>query len=404
MQISFWGVRGSAPAPHRDACRYGGNTPCLEIRAGNQLFILDAGTGLADLGRQLQAEPPIPALAAHLLLTHYHWDHVQGLPFFEPFFATGNRIRLFGPRPPNRSAGGLRGVVETLLGPPFCSEPARQLEAACSFEELDGASELSLGDVRLRTCRTHHPQGALAYRLEHDGLAVVYAPDHAPGNPEIDLGLRQLARGAHLLIGDAHYLPGELVAPAPGHGTWEAATTLARDAGVKNLVLFHHHPLRTDAELDHVVAVARRLFPRTWAAQEGMQFELTAAGMDLWARRGRLSQRVPLPLLVQVEAQEAGEPVRHDARLENLSFHGAYFLSARPYELQQTLELIVSLPSNGTGESAAEPPQVRLRGNVMRVEPLSTNGGWIGVGVSFAEPASVDAVPTSTNGDASSHD
>ena len=402
MRVSFWGVRGSAPSPHPDTKRYGGHTPALELRAGNQLILLDAGSGLRPLGEKLQAEPLIPGLIAHLFFSHYHWAHVQGLPHFAPLFASGNQLHCYGP-PPQGAAGGLRGVVESLLAAPFTAS-RQAVQAELSFQEIAPTDELDLAGLRVRCCRTHHPGGALAYRFEHAAAALVYAPDYEPGNAQLDLGLRQLARGAHLLICDAHCLPGEQTAGC-GHGSWESAVALARDAGVRNLVLFHHAPERFDQALDHVTLSARRLFPRAWTAQEGMQFDLDAGGFHLWERRGRDAQRLPLPLPVQVEAGAAGARVRHDARLENLSLQGAYFLSPQQFALDDPLELILDLEAGGlpgrqAGDTYGDPTAapLRLQGQVMRIEPLTTNGGWVGVGVRFAEPRRTDAAAVPGNG------
>ena len=397
MRLSFWGVRGSIPSPHPDILRYGGHTPALELRAANQIVLLDAGTGLSPLGQILQADPPIPGLTAHLCFSHYHWDHVQGLPHFAPLSSAGNKFTCYGPAPQG-TAGGLRGVVETLLGAPFTSPPQGS-QASLSFEEVSPESEISLGQLRVRVCRTNHPGGALAYRFEHDDAALVYAPDHEPGNAELDLGLRQLARGAQLLVCDAQLLPAEQ-SPGSGHGTWESAVALARDAGVRNLVLFHHAPGRSDHDLDQITLSARRRFPRAWAAHEGMHFDLAADTIHLWERRGRDAQRVPVPLPVLVESRQHTAPQRHEARLQNLSFHGAYFVSPLQYDLDDQLELVLELEAGGEayGDPTASP--LRLQGQVMRVDPLTTNGGWVGVGVRFTEPRRTDAAALPGNGKA----
>ncbi|MGH9804496.1 MAG: MBL fold metallo-hydrolase [Candidatus Acidiferrales bacterium] len=388
MRLSFWGVRGSVPSPHPDTWRFGGHTPALELHAANQVVLLDAGTGLHPLGVQLQSEPPIPGLAAHLFFSHYHWAHVQGLPHFAPLAAPANNFNFFGPAPQG-TAGGLRGVVETLLGAPFTS-PRQGPRAGLRFEEISPASELSVGELRVRACRTNHPGGALAYRFEHDGTALVYAPVHEPGNAELDLGLRQLTRGAQLLVCDAHFLPAEQ-APGSGHGTWESAVALARDAAVRNLVLFHHAPDRTDHDLEQITLSARRHFPRTWAAREGMHFDLAADTLHLWERRGRDAQRVPVPLPVLVESSHDTPPLRHEARLHNLSFHGAYFVSPLQYDVDDRLDLVLDLEAGGEAYGDPTASSLRLQGQVMRVEPLTTNGGWVGVGVRFTESRRTDA-------------
>jgi phosphoribosyl 1,2-cyclic phosphodiesterase len=387
LRLSIWGVRGSAPSPHPDTRRYGGHTPALELRAGNQIVLLDAGTGLRPLGEKLQAEALIPGLTAHLFFTHYHWAHVQGLPHFAPLTVPGNTLHCYGPAP--ATVGGLHGIVETLLGAPF-SRPAQGGRARLSLEEVTPGSEVTLGDLRVRACCTNHPGGALAYRFEHEGCAVVYAPDHEPGNAELDLGLRQLLRGAHLLVCDAQLVAGEET-PGSGHASWEAAVQLAREAGVRYLVLFHHAPERSDHSLDQITLSARRLFPRTWAAREGMHFDLDADSLHVWETYGRDALRVPALLPVLVESNLRAGPLRHEARLHNLSFQGAYFLSPLQYELDDPLDLVVDL--EGGGEAFGDPTAstVRLQGQVMRVEPLTTNGGWVGVGVRFAEPRRTDA-------------
>jgi phosphoribosyl 1,2-cyclic phosphodiesterase len=286
VRLTFWGVRGSAPAPGRQTLRYGGNTPCVELRVGSHLFILDAGTGLRELGRELHSEFQVPGLEACILLSHYHWDHVQGLPFFEPLYFAGNTFHLFGPRLGGNGRTGLSQILEALFAAPYFPVSTTALKAAYSLGELDGNSQFTLGPARIRTCALNHPQGALAYRVEAGGVAIVYATDHEPGQAEADQALRALARDADLLISDAQYRPEELGAQKQGwgHGSWESAAALARDAGVKHLMLFHHEPLRSDDEIDALLEQARRVFPQTSAAAEGTTVELSRRDIRVRAR------------------------------------------------------------------------------------------------------------------------
>ncbi|MFQ5696307.1 MAG: MBL fold metallo-hydrolase, partial [Terriglobia bacterium] len=257
MQVGFWGVRGSLPAPRRDTWRYGGNTPCLEVRAGQQIILLDAGSGILDLGRQLCLEFAGTDATAHLLCTHYHWDHIQGLPWFAPLRDPKWTLYLYGPRPLDGSVG-LRGLLPALFAAPFFPVEAKELPSTRHLRELAWKNDFVIGDVRVRTCRVHHPQGALAIRLDHRGSSLVYATDHEPGDPLCDYALSQLARKADVLVSDAQFRPDELRQRAGwGHGSWEPSVVLARDAGVKNLVLFHHDPFRSDLEIDHFVGHAR---------------------------------------------------------------------------------------------------------------------------------------------------
>lgn len=387
MQLTFWGVRGSVPAPERDSWRYGGNTPCLELRdSDGQIFILDAGTGIRDLGRHLMADFIVPGLQATLFLSHYHWDHVQGLPFFEPLYFAGNTIAIYGPRPQAEAPSSLAGVIHVLFRSPFFPVTTANLKASYPLQELDWGSDFTLGSTRIRTCRVNHPQGALAYRFDNRGASVVYATDHEPGNPERDFALRQLARGADLLISDAQYRPEELGAQKAGwgHGSWKASAELALAAEVKNLILYHHDPVRSDLELDQILLDARQIFPHTWAAAEGMRLDIARKQVRVENRSQRISQRTPVHWPAQVETRDDATLVREEARLENLSVQGAYFVSPRSYELQQPVDLAVAVHPNGNraaqGRDLAE---LRLRGYVVRTEPLTTNGGWVGVGVLF---------------------
>ncbi|MFQ5778993.1 MAG: MBL fold metallo-hydrolase, partial [Terriglobia bacterium] len=225
MQIHFWGVRGSLPAPEHHAWTYGGNTPCVEVRAGNQLFILDAGSGIRNLGRQLLTARPDARLEINLLLSHYHWDHIQGLPFFAPIYRPGCALRVIGPRPQGEATLSLSGVLNDVFRAPYFPVAASQLQAQVSTREVGSLADFAVGGARIRTCPLNHPQGALAYRIDYERASLVYATDYEPGIPELDRALRRLARGADVLISDAQYYPEELrgLRKGWGHSSWEAA-------------------------------------------------------------------------------------------------------------------------------------------------------------------------------------
>lgn len=400
MQLNFWGVRGSVPAPERATWRYGGNTPCLEIRAGDQLFILDAGTGIDPLGHRLAAEFASTSLRAYLFLTHYHWDHVQGLPFFEPLYSAINSIDIFGPPPQDHGSAKLDAILHSLFRAPFCPVPAEEFRASTALRELNGKSDFALGATRVRACPLNHPQGALAYRFDHNGASIVYATDHEPGQPEADRALRAFVHGADLLISDAHFLPQELAAKTGrGHGSWQASVALARDAGVKNLFLFHHEPRRADHELDLLLYRARQVFPHTWAAAEGMLLDVAREEVRIRFQGRRLSQRATLRVPVRIESTHEGSRVHEEGVLENVSFQGAYFVSPQPYAPQQPVDLAIPLSALGyrpprvIAHAPAEPAEFHLRGYVLRTEPQTTNGRWIGVAVCFPDPRAAEANP-----------
>ncbi|MCI0403653.1 MAG: MBL fold metallo-hydrolase, partial [Acidobacteria bacterium] len=270
-----------------------------------------------------------------------------------------------------------------------------------TLREFDWWTDYHLGLTRIRTCRLNHPQGALAYRLDRGGVSIVYATDHEPGAMERDQELIDLARDADVFISDAEFHPEELsgLKRGWGHGSWKESARLARAAGVRQLILYHHDHLRSDDELDQILAEARHEFPATLAAAEGMYLDLSRRQMRVGSRRLRISQRTPAHVPVEVESLQAGRAVREQVQLENISFHGAYFLSATEYEPQQHVSLTVRLPMNGNGRSGRQAgngrqgqglAEVRLQGFVLRTEPATLDSGWKGVAVHFpgrsAEP------------------
>jgi len=409
LRLSFWGVRGSRPTPHSSALRHGGNTPCVEVRAGNQLLVFDAGTGLHDLARQLVAEDVGPGLNLHLFLTHYHWAHIQGLPLFAPSLAANGPVHLYGPWPGPGPQGSLGALLSTLFSTAFSPASAGAASSAFVLRELAPQSELSLDTVRIRTCATNHPGGALAYRIDHDGTSLVYAPDHEPGDAGCDRALLALARGADLLICDAQCHPDDLSARrrGEGHGSWRTAVELARQAGAARLVLFHHDPLHTDTDLDAFVHHAHQTFPATVAAAEGMTVELAPGETRFWARTGRSHRRVPFPVTARIQPAQGDISGPQEVHLRDISFDGAYFIGKQAYDVNDPLSLLIEVPSPASqspvDDDAGEPTvasPLRLRGRVVRVEGRRVNGTGVGVGLSFSEPPSVDVlrVPGQPNG------
>lgn len=240
MQVRFWGVRGSLPTPERYAWRYGGNTPCLEVRTSDRIIIFDAGSGIRALGHQLASQGANPGLQCCLLLNHYHWDHIQGLPFFAPLYVGGNTIHIFGPHLRRHSPRDPVNALQELFQAPFFPVSTSELKAGYTLSELDWESHFTLGDIDVQTCGLRHPQGSLAYRLDYRGASIVYASDHEPGDRPSDSALQQLADGADLLIMDSQYTPEELRTNKAGwgHGCWQTSVEMARQAQVRTLSSF----------------------------------------------------------------------------------------------------------------------------------------------------------------------
>ncbi len=271
--IRFWGTRGSLPAPGRDTSLFGGNTSCIEVRAGNQLIILDCGSGMRLLGNELVGTSP---LEAHVLLTHYHWDHIMGLPFFAPLFMDGNTIHLYGE---TKQGMDVREVLSgQMIKPYFPVSMGIECQAEMPAHAVAPGDEFDIAGVRASCCRLNHPGDALGFRLDYGNRSVVYATDIEHGTKS-DSHLEKLARDADVLIYDATYTEAEYEKlKGWGHSTWRAGVTLARSAGVKHLVLFHHLPERTDQQVAALEREAKREFEDVTAAREGMTLELPEGG------------------------------------------------------------------------------------------------------------------------------
>lgn len=273
FKVRFWGVRGSIAAPGPATAEVGGNTSCVEVRIGEQLFVLDAGTGLRGLGDELMQRGET---RAELLLSHLHWDHIQGLPFFVPLYVPGTELTLHGP---SFGDGGLQGALRRQMSSPGFPVELTDVAARLSLNELAHRSRTRRGDVTISAAKLNHPGGVLGYRLDYAGRSVVYATDTEHFEC-IDPVLAELARGADVLIYDAQYTPQEYPGKAGwGHSTFEAAAKLAQHADVKRLCLFHHDPRRNDAGVAELEARAQRLFPETVAAREGMAIDVFGGGV-----------------------------------------------------------------------------------------------------------------------------
>lgn len=268
MRVRFWGVRGSVPWATSSSIGYGCNTPCVEIRneRTGAILILDAGSGIVGLGEALGSEPG----AIPILLTHCHWDHLQGLPFFSQFYQSGRTATIWAPVLKHVDPAWL----DTLFRQPFFPVPIEALPSRPAVA-LVPPRETVIGGFRIRTQPLTHPGGALAYRIQGDTGDVVYATDHEFGDRAVDDQLAEFCRGAAAVILDAHYTPEELPSrKGRGHGSWNQCAEVAAATGARHLWLFHHKPGRTDEELAAIQARAREVFPATTAAGEGDNFEV----------------------------------------------------------------------------------------------------------------------------------
>lgn len=273
MRIKFWGVRGSTPTPQADNLRYGGNTPCLEFRSDSgSLLIVDCGTGLRMLGKALMTEFGSKAIRAHVLLSHYHWDHIQGLPFFTPLYSEENQFHFYSYRLPG---GSVEEALEGQMSYPYFPVDMAAMEAVRTFTEIK-QGPFRLDDFTIQARQVNHPQGCLTFRIENNSKAVLYATDNEPGDPASGRAIMELARGADLLVFDSQFSWEEIRGPKKGwgHNTWEEGVRICQEAGVRQFVLFHHDPDRNDAAVDDLEATARARFRNSRAAYEGMEITL----------------------------------------------------------------------------------------------------------------------------------
>jgi phosphoribosyl 1,2-cyclic phosphodiesterase len=272
FELEFWGVRGSIACPSPKHVTYGGNTSCVEVRAGDQRIILDAGTGLRDLGNQYLREP---VHTARLLLTHTHWDHISGFPFFAPGFQAGRTFVIMAGHLGGENGATRQVLAGQMAGPTF-PVPLDAMRAELVFEDFRAGDSFTLaGDVRVRTAPLNHPNGATAYRLEHCGKALCYVTDteHLIGKP--DQNVLGLIAGADVVVYDATYTDEEFEDHIGwGHSTWQEAVRLCRQADAKQLFIFHHEPNHEDDFMAQVEREARQAWESAVVARERVRVQL----------------------------------------------------------------------------------------------------------------------------------
>ncbi|MBV9608313.1 MAG: MBL fold metallo-hydrolase [Acidobacteria bacterium] len=285
VAVRFWGTRGSIATPGPKTLRYGGNTACVEVRLGPHLVVLDCGTGIRELGIALGREFNGKPLTAHILLSHTHWDHIQGFPFFVPAYAPQNVLTICGMPPEGKK---LEGVFRVQMAEEFFPVPLPHLRATVQFCELPGS--LEIGDAHISAVPVNHPGEAIGYRLEYKGRSIVYVTDHEPycrvdgetaENRRLERDLARFTRNADLYIREAQYTDEEYAERRGwGHSTFSDALVAARDACAQAMVIMHHDPMHDDDCLDRLLndcraqAETMQLRTKVDFAYEGLEYHL----------------------------------------------------------------------------------------------------------------------------------
>jgi phosphoribosyl 1,2-cyclic phosphodiesterase len=265
LRLKIWGARGSIPTPEASNLGYGGNTSCIEIRyPGLSPLVFDAGSGIRELGTALTREFPAGG-ECHVFFTHFHWDHIQGLPLFAPIYRPDWRLSFHSVHEPEV----LEDYLTSQMRAPYFPFAMTLAEASRIYLRVPEAG-IHMGELRLRRFPLHHPNGAHGYRVDAGGRSIVLAFDHEHGDEDVDRGIIEHAAGADVLIYDAQYDGPEYETHKGwGHSTWEHAVRVAKASGVRQLILFHHDPAHDDDVIAGIVEQARQHFPDTVAAKEG---------------------------------------------------------------------------------------------------------------------------------------
>jgi phosphoribosyl 1,2-cyclic phosphodiesterase len=291
VRVRFFGVRGSCPCSSDDHRRYGGNTSCTTVEVGDEPpIILDLGTGLRPLGLELLARWHEPTGQWSALLTHLHWDHLIGLPFFPPVLRPGAHLDVFGPA---QAGSSIQAVVDSVVKPPFFPVQVDELHGTVAFHDID-RGDLAIGSAKVTVRPVPHVGATVGFRIEADGAALAYVSDHqAPlDGGDIADSVLELCDGADVVIHDAQYTAEEFAAKADwGHSTPAFAVEVAARSGAGTLVLFHHDPLHGDRQVDAMVEEARR----APGASQLRAVVGAAEGMVLDVGPGRVEVRCPWP-------------------------------------------------------------------------------------------------------------
>jgi len=276
MRIRFWGVRGTIPTPGKETVRLGGNTSCIDVLSSDQqLIILDAGSGIRRLGMALAEEFP-DHLDGTILISHTHWDHIQGFPFFAPLVGDQGRRNRFLVVGPKRVDQELENILAGQIIEPYLPFVFEELTADIQFKEVLGGDSIVLSDKTVvHVADIRHPGGCLGFRIENESRTFAYCTDSSHEEGHLTQSVLALCADVDLLVHDAQFTKDQRdMFPHYGHSSWLEAAQVAARANVGCLALFHYDPDSSDEEMEAILVRAREVFPRTILAYEGLEIEL----------------------------------------------------------------------------------------------------------------------------------
>ena len=270
MLARFWGVRGSTPTPQTENMRYGGNTSCIELRTdSDEVLILDGGTGIRRLGTKLEKEFGHRPIRGHIFFSHFHLDHIQGIPFFSPLYDPKNHFTFyFADR---RDAQLVLDAVAGIMGSPYFPVDMSNLPCKRDYVRLlEG--KLTVANTSIDVLPLNHPQGSFGFRVMQNGRALTYCTDVELGVDWSDSNVRKLAQDSEFFVVDAQYTPEELPAHKGwGHSSWKQAVDIGTDANARQIALFHYNPNHEDKDIEDMLQQAKNFHPNVIGAWEGLE-------------------------------------------------------------------------------------------------------------------------------------
>ena len=268
--IKFWGVRGSNPTPDKDKIEYGGDTSCIEVRTSdNELIILDMGSGIRNLGTKILSDPSYPK-TIHILLSHFHWDHIMGFLYFTPFYDDSYTFNIYGYNKHTPTSS----FSKKILDPTFWPVSMDMLNAKINFIDLDGEDLVINSNTQIKYTNHSHPNTATSYRVETDNQSIVYTTDCEHPVKNLNKNVIEIAKNSDMLIHDSHFSNEDLEKfKGWGHSSYGEAIDVANKANVKTLVLFHYSPNYNDDEVSRIEKEAKKIFKNTIASKQGLKID-----------------------------------------------------------------------------------------------------------------------------------